>query len=42
MINNNNGSNLVSNYDFTKDNYGHFSYIFRIVAEKIFNPYKDI
>ena len=42
IINNNNSSNLVSNYDFTKDNYGHFSYKFRIVAEKIFNPYKDI
>ena len=41
-INDNKGSNLVSNYNFTQNNFEQFSYNLRIVAEKIFNPYKDI
>ena len=42
VINNDKGSNLVSNFDFTRDKFDHFSYKLRIVAEKIFRPYKDI
>ena len=41
-INDNKGSNLVSNYNFTQNNFEQFSYNLRIVAEKIFKPYKDI
>ena len=42
IINNDNGFNLVSNYDFTGDNFAHFSYKLRNLAEKIFKPYKNI
>ena len=41
-INDDKGSNLVSNYNFTRNNFEQFSYNLRIVAEKIFKPYKDI
>ena len=41
-INDNKGSNLISNYNFTQNNFEQFSYNLRIVAEKIFKPYKDI
>jgi hypothetical protein len=42
VINNDKGSNLVSNFNFTRNHFYQFSYYLRIVAEKIFKPYKDI
>jgi len=41
-INDDKGFNLVSNYNFTRNNFEQFSYNLGIVAEKIFKPYKDI
>ena len=42
VINDDKDSNLVSNYNFTRNNFDQFSYNLRIVAEKLFKPYKDI
>ena len=42
VIKNDKEYNLVSNYDFTGNNFEQFSYILRTVAEKIFTPYNDI
>jgi hypothetical protein len=39
---NDKGVNLVQNYDFTKNNFGHLSYNYGVVAQKIFENYKDI
>ena len=42
VINNDNGENLVINYDFTQNNYNYHSYKFEEVANRIFEYYKDI
>ena len=36
------GVNLVRNFDFTEDTYNQFSYEFENVAKKIFSNYKDL
>ena len=42
VINNDNGKNLLLNYDFTQNNYNYHSYKFEEVVNKIFEYYKDI
>ena len=41
-IKNEKGQNLVLNYDFTPDNFGHLTYDYTTVAKKVFQNYKDI
>ena len=41
-INNNENNNLVLNYDFTQNKFGHLDYKYDIVAKKIFAKNKDI
>jgi hypothetical protein len=41
-IKNDNNVNLVSNYDFTLNKFGHLSYDYKKLAETIFSYYKDI
>ena len=42
IIKNEKGVNLVNNYDFTKNKFGHRSYDFKILAERVFGTNKDI
>ena len=42
ILNDNKGKNLVSNYDFTSYSFGHFSYNYMFVVERIFSKYIDI
>ena len=42
IINNDEGKNLVFNYDFTQNNFGHLSYNYGVVFQTIFEKFKDI
>ena len=42
IINDDNGNNLVQNYDFTENKFGHLSYKYNVVVEKAFPFYKAI
>jgi hypothetical protein len=42
IINDNNGNNLVYNYDFTSNKFGHLSYKYDVLVQKVFPFYKDI
>ena len=42
LIINDNGNNMVNNYDFTKDNFGHTTYNYKTLIKILFPYYKDI
>ena len=42
IIKDDNGNNMVKNYDFTLDNFGHTSYKYEILIKRLFPNYKDI
>ena len=42
IIKDDNGNNMVNNYDFTKDNFGHTTYNYKTLIKRLFPYYKDI
>jgi hypothetical protein len=42
IIEDDNGNNMVKNYDFTPENFGHTTYNYEILIKKLFPNYKDI
>ena len=42
IIKDDNGNNMVKNYDFTQNNFGHTTYKYEFLINRLFPNYKDI